>query len=500
MGKIVKQSVINTVLSYVGIAIGTFYTLFIVPKVFAQNPGEWGLIQLINSFVMLFLPFALLGFPNIIIKYWSKYYERQNNEFSFFLLVLVTAGMLVVSLIMWFLRNEIFASEADTSGLMMQYVPHFMVIFALNLYFYFLLNFARVYHKTIFPTFLKDTFIKIWTFGLILLYQYAHISFNTFFYLFFAGYVVMLLAVIVYIKQSTTIKLKPNFRFLKNKADLKEILMYGLYSILAGGAGVLVLRADVFMINKLIDLNNVAFYSVALFFVTVIQVPMRSVTTISIPIISDHFYNQNHSKVQQIYSETGTTLLLVSSFVFMAIAVCINEFMTILGPQFGQIKYVVLILGMAKVFEAVNTMNQTILIVSRYFKYDILFQIMLLALTVLTNLYFIPRYGINGAAIASAISIVLNNMARTWFIWAKFGLKLYNIKHLYVLAICAMSALAMVLFTFNMNVYLAMLLKGMFVSMVFLIFSLWFNISGHFNHLFNQTLDTVGLTRYKIRE
>lgn len=497
MGKIAKQSIINTILSFVGIAIGAFYTLFIVPKAFAGNPDEWGLIQLINSFVMIFLPFALVGFPNIIIKYWSKYQEHYNNQFSFFLFLLVTAGFIIVSIVIFIFRDALFLSNSPQSTLMQHYLPHFFVIFTLNTYFYFILYFARVYYRTVFPTFLKDTFIKIWTFALMLAYAYFKLSFNLFFYLFFSGYIIILIASWIYIKRTTTINLKPNFGFLKKRADLKDILRYGFYSILAGGAGVLVSRVDIFLVNKLIDLSNVAFYSVALFFITVIQVPLRSVTTITIPIISDFFYKNNNQKVNQIYKETGISLFLTSSFIFLIIALNINEFMQILGPKFGQVKWVILILGVSKVYESVNSLNGTILIISRYFKYDIIFQFILLTLTVLSNLYFIPRYGLNGAAMATGLATVLNSFIRTLFIRVKFGLILYSKKYISGLIVVLVTILSVWFVNFSLNIYIAMILKSLIITTVFGSLSVILNVSQNINDIFYNVLSKIGIKTTK---
>ncbi len=89
MGIMVKQSIKNTIYSYIGILLGAVYTIFLVPKVFSHAPEELGLIQLINSYVLMFMPFALMGFPNIIIKYWPEYREKQGPKLTFFLIIVI---------------------------------------------------------------------------------------------------------------------------------------------------------------------------------------------------------------------------------------------------------------------------------------------------------------------------------------------------------------------------------------------------------------------------
>ena len=111
MGIIAKQSIKNTIFSYLGIVVGALYTLFLIPKVFNQNPDQWGLIQLFSSFIMLFMPFALLGFPNIVIKFWSKYSDEEKNGFAFFLLLLVFCGLIIASLLIYIFPKHVMKSE-----------------------------------------------------------------------------------------------------------------------------------------------------------------------------------------------------------------------------------------------------------------------------------------------------------------------------------------------------------------------------------------------------
>ena len=71
---------------------------------------------------------------------------------------------------------------------------------------------------------------------------------------------------------------------------------------------------------------------------------------------------------------------------------------------------VFLILGLARVIHMFLGFNQTILITSRAFRYDLIFNIFLLLSAFYLNYLLIPKYGIDGAAIATAVSIVVYNL------------------------------------------------------------------------------------------
>jgi O-antigen/teichoic acid export membrane protein len=138
MGVIAKQSITNTIFSYLGIVVGAVYTLFLIPEVFNQNPDEWGLIQLLFSFVYLFMPFALSGTSNIIIKFWPKFPEKERNNFAAFLLFMVITGLTVVSAIVLIFKNAIFFSKSGDNILISEYYLWFFPVFIFTLCFIFL--------------------------------------------------------------------------------------------------------------------------------------------------------------------------------------------------------------------------------------------------------------------------------------------------------------------------------------------------------------------------
>jgi len=58
---------------------------------------------------------------------------------------------------------------------------------------------------------------------------------------------------------------------------------------------------------------------------------------------------------------------------------------------------------------------------SKYIRVFFFFNILLLILTVASNAYFIPRMGIEGAALATMLSVFVINTGRSLFIYFKFG-------------------------------------------------------------------------------
>jgi O-antigen/teichoic acid export membrane protein len=494
MGIVARQSIKNTIYSFIGVVVGAFYTLFIVPKVFENNPEEWGIIQLFSSYVLLFMPFALLGFPNVIIKYWPGFKEKDRQGLLSFLIILVSGGLIILSLIIFLFKKHFFFPNSDNSVLINDYILYFFPYFVIHTFFYFLLYFSRVYYKTSFPTLLKDTFIKLWTFGLILSYFYIGFSFDFFFKIYFLVFVLQLIILAIYCKKVIPFTFTFNLSFFSNN-KIKEILGYGFFSLLTGITSVVITRIDLFMINKYLNLEEVAFYSVGLFFITVMQIPARSIGTIVIPILSEKISVNDKTQINILYNKTTTNLFLAESIILMLILMNLDELMLILGETFGQIKYVIIILAIAKLYELVNYLNYSLIIFTRFFKYELFFQSVLLILTISSNILLIPKYGIEGAAMATGITIIINTTIRAVFVYLKYGMLPFKKVSLKIVLIVLMSFLAVYFIPFVINVYFTIALKSIIILMIYFIFSLILNISPEINTLVSQSLKILGLKK-----
>ncbi|RLD50767.1 MAG: hypothetical protein DRI94_07830 [Bacteroidetes bacterium] len=77
MGIIAKQGIKNSVSIYLGFLIGGIYTILLVPKVFEQNPEEWGLARLLVSIAMLIVPWVQFSIPNTVIKFYSRFSKEK---------------------------------------------------------------------------------------------------------------------------------------------------------------------------------------------------------------------------------------------------------------------------------------------------------------------------------------------------------------------------------------------------------------------------------------
>ena len=106
----------------------------------------------------------------------------------------------------------------------------------------------------------------------------------------------------------------------------------------------------------------------------------------------------------------------------------------IIGEKYVAGKWVILFKSLSGVVTMATGLNGIIVTSSKYYRYQSLFVSILLIAVVISNVMFIPLWGITGAAVASLSSTILFNFARIIFIYVKFKMLPFNINFLIIVA------------------------------------------------------------------
>ena len=125
----------------------------------------------------------------------------------------------------------------------------------------------------------------------------------------------------------------------------------------------------------------------------------------------------------KIYRKSCLNQLIAGCLVFVGVAANLPGVFRFLPESYAAGYYVILWLGLGKLIDMATGVNGIILNTSRFYTYDSLFFVVLIFITIAVNLYLIPRYGINGAAIGAALATLLYNSARTLFVGFAFKMQ-----------------------------------------------------------------------------
>lgn len=416
MGIVYKQSLNNTLVTYLGFGIGAVNALFLYTRFL--TPEYFGLVNVILSVSAVLMPILAFGVPNTLIKYYSSYTDaRESNAFITLMLLLPLIFMFPIALIVHVANETIGDFLSKENEIVKGYVWHIFLIGVAMAYFEVFYAWARIQLKSVFGNFMKEVFPRIGVLLLLLLLHFELISVQGFLKLLVALYILRTAVVQVY---AFRLKLpKFNFDFPKNTV---LVIKYSALIILGGSAAIILLEVDKVMLNQFVKIENVAFYSVAIYIATVIAVPARSMHQITYPLTAELLNKKDFTGLKQLYQRSSLTLLAVSGLLFVLIVLNLGDLYVFLPEAYRGGFIVVFLIGFSRVFDAILGINNAILYNSDYYRALLLMGVFLAVLTILFNLWLIPRYGINGAAYASFIAFFIYNTIKLVFVKLKFDM------------------------------------------------------------------------------
>ncbi|GMN08754.1 flippase [Croceitalea sp. MTPC9] len=416
MGIVLKQSLKNTTITYIGFGIGAINILFLYTKILPDV--YFGLVNVILATAAILMPLLAFGVHNAMVKFYSG--QREEDKDSFLTLMLVSPLMVLFPLALgtWLFYDDIANFLSKENEIVRDYVWYiFLVAFAMA-YFEVFYAWCKVHLKSVFGNFLKEVFARLCVMILLGMYYFEIISLDFFLMALVGVYLLRTLIIKLYAYYIRKPKLDFNF-----PKETKSILSYSLLIILGGSAALILLEIDKVMINQFVEIENVAYYSVAVFIATVIIVPSRAMHNITYPLTAELLNSNNLTELRKLYQKTSLTLFIASGILFLLIVLNLEELYKLLPKAYRGGFYIVLLIGSTKVLDSLLGNNNAILYNSKYYKTVLLFGVCLAILTILLNLWLIPSMGIEGAALASFIAICLFNILKLWYVNTKFKIQ-----------------------------------------------------------------------------
>jgi O-antigen/teichoic acid export membrane protein len=165
--------------------------------------------------------------------------------------------------------------------------------------------------------------------------------------------------------------------------------------------------------------------------------------------------------------------------------------MDLLPPIYAGIYWVVVILGLAKLFDMATGINGHIIINSRFFRFDLYTNILLAILTISTNYLLIPQFGLEGAAIATALSIFIYNFVKFVFVWIKFGMQPFQLKAIWIIVIAGLCLLLSEQLPYMINFFVDVAVRSLLILILFTSAVLILRVSDDFQRLVMEALRRI---------
>ena len=192
--------------------------------------------------------------------------------------------------------------------------------------------------------------------------------------------------------------------------------------------------------------------------------------------------------LEDLYKRSSMTLLVVSGFIFLLIVLNINQLYLILPKEFTGGLFVVFIVSLAKLYDNSLGNNNAILFNSEYYKMVLYFGVFLAITAIVLNIIFIPRYGIEGSALATFLAIVFYNTVKILFVKRKFNMQPFSAESLKICLLLVVSVLVMYFWDFPFHPILNIALKSALIGILYFVSIYKLNVSEDVNEQIKRYL------------
>ena len=186
------------------------------------------------------------------------------------------------------------------------------------------------------------------------------------------------------------------------------------------------------MLGHYLKIENVAFYTVAFFMASLIEIPARSILQIVKPLLAKAWSEGDVTEIATLYRKTSINQMIIGLLLFIGIWMSIDDVLTFVPEKYQGIQNVFFYVGLAKLINVSAGVNGTIILTSDKYRFDLYINLFLILVTVITNLYFIPKYGIEGAAMATTLALFIHNMVKTLILYSFYKIQPFQMAHAFV--------------------------------------------------------------------
>lgn len=480
MGIVLNQSLKNTIITYIGFGIGGINTIYFYPVFLGAT--YYALANYILSSANVIMPLFAIGMQNTLVKFYSQY--ETNEERSRFLSFTVLFPLAVITpifLIGFYYFDEIVFFLSKKNIIVKNYIWLIPFIGLCMAYFEIFYAWLRVHMHSVFGNFIKEVGLRLFSFFLIVSVYYNWITVEGFVY---ATAFVYFLALLVTMFYAFHIQ-KPVFQF-TIPDNVKDVLVYTFYIILSGSVANLLLDGDKMILNQYMNIENIAYYSVATYIALVISVPSRAMHQIVYPITAKLMHENKHDEMNILYKKTSINLQVVGGFVMLGIFVNINKLYELVPDEYAGGILVVFMIGLSKYFDLILGNNNAIIFNTKYYRAVLFLGVLLVLLTIALNMIFIPIYGIIGSAFATLLSITLYSLAKLLFVVKRLDLYPFTKQTLYSLALTFVLFLAFYFWDFPFYPIISILFKSVLMTIAYVYLNYKFVISIEINQVMDK--------------
>ncbi|MEK6893473.1 MAG: flippase [Nanoarchaeota archaeon] len=450
------------------------------------GPETYGLYSIAIMIFGIIIAFSSLGLTDGLLRFIPQY--RGKNEvdkisylfrFTSKVLLITTIGSaILLFLLSSFIANYIFHNPQLT--LFLRIISFFIPLAALS---NITLVSIRAYELISQYSFISNILQNIARVILILLFGFLGFSSSSTVLSYCFGFVFVLASSYLICRYSIPeLFLKPRLTNSKKEAVKNSFLSYSIPLLFFGIASTMFYWIDSFFLGYFNGAKSVGFYNVAVPIATLILITPELFMQLFFPLINREYYRKNYGLIAQLSKQLGKWVFMVNLPLFILIFVFPGAVINILfGSQYLVAENALRILIFGALVSSLGIISNSLLSMGGKSRLVLIDMTLACLINIILNILFIPLpkifginnpLGIEGAAMATIISLLFLNVL--FFFQAKknFGIMPLRIKMVKIFFIGLVTTLILLYIRSNItsqNIFIVGALATGFLATYFLI-------------------------------
>ena len=470
MGIVQRQGIRNTLISYVGLAIGFVNTILVLPRLLSSS--QIGLTGgVLVPLATIAAQVAAFGFASAGMRYFPFFRNQGRNHAGFFplLLGLPLVGFVLVAGLMWVgkpLVIQMYAKGDDAALL----AAHYAV--AIGLAGCIMLGSLQdAYLKSLFHTsfasFAQEILLRLMLVGAAVGYSQGYLSFHGFVLAYTGAYAVVAVLLAIYLAAIGELHLRPTRAALHIK-PLGEMFGFGAFMLLSNISGTVLLNVDTLLVGSKLSLAAAGIYLIATNVSTALVLPFRALYKTAFTLIAEYWKEGDMAKMADFYRRSTRINTLLGCYLALGIGLNLDFIYGLIHrPEYAAGTTAVLLLLAGRLIDGIAGVNGIIVATSPRYRFDLVFNLSLAAAVVGLNWVLIPRFELAGAALAYSVALVSINATRTWFVWRTYGMQPFDGRIARIVSVAAVAGVAAFLMPETGNAWLTLLLRGGVLTLIY---------------------------------
>jgi len=414
LAELLKGSSIAFTFKIVGIGFGYIFTILIAKWYGVQTLGLFALSMTILN---IFVTFSLFGFNNAL----SKFIAQFNHDFKQSLVKEVYFKALKITIPLGILLSFILYTSANFLAINIfdnkDSIPFFKIV-SIAIVPSILLSinatvFRGLKNITLFSFFQSLGIYFLAVILLMLFYMNNSYKIDAILSQTLAISIMCIVSIVYIYKHTYIYKVS-----IKNSLKYKKIMSVAFPMLLTSSMGLIIASTDIVMIGIFRSEEEVGIYSVIVKIATITTFALMAINSISGPKYSE--LSENKLELKKVINKSSKILFLFGTIIILILFLFSKTLLGFFGKEFLVGLFALHCLLFGYYFRIISGSIGEIFQNTGHERLQSKLVFLFAVLNIFLNFILIPKYGINGAAIATMLTLILGRIISLFYFYQNF--------------------------------------------------------------------------------